>query len=63
MGAANDGLSCYGASYEPTEGHVNIRRPDPSKPEDNLRTGVGDVAKETINKVRSPPPPPRHSAS
>lgn len=51
MGAASDGLTCYGASFEPTEGHVNIRRPEPSKPEDNLRTGVGDVPSETINKV------------
>ncbi|XP_034231285.1 uncharacterized protein LOC117639578 isoform X2 [Thrips palmi] len=54
MGASNDGLSCYGASYEPTEAHVNIRRPDPSKPEDNLRTGVGDVSGATINKMSFP---------
>ncbi|KAJ1520267.1 hypothetical protein ONE63_004471 [Megalurothrips usitatus] len=61
MGAANDGLSCYGASFEPTEGHVHIQRPEPSKPGDNLRTGVGEVAKETINKMSYPgwsvPPP------
>ncbi|XP_052121988.1 uncharacterized protein LOC113201883 [Frankliniella occidentalis] len=54
MGASNDGLSCYGASFEPTEGHVHIQRPEATKPDDNLRTGVGDVAKDTINKMSFP---------